>query len=75
MVSLSTARLCGDDPVVACVSFDRFPIAESQRREKPDHDMGGGKCLLEQAMLVESGGMAVQWLYTWETWCVRRIFR
>ena len=49
---LSHARLCGDDPVVRRISFDSFLIGESQRREKPDHDMGGGKCLLEQAMLV-----------------------
>ena len=38
---LSHARLCGNDPVVGCVSFDSFLIGESQRREEPDNDMGG----------------------------------
>ena len=49
---LSHARLCGDDPVVRCVSLAGFLIGKSQRRKKPDNDMRGGKCLLEQAMLL-----------------------
>ena len=31
---------------------ESYGLGESQRREEPDNDMGGGKCLLEQAMLV-----------------------
>jgi hypothetical protein len=45
--------LCGDDPVVGGVSFDGFLIGESQGREEPDDDMGGGKRLLKQAVLLD----------------------
>jgi len=45
-------RAClGNDPVVGCESFDCVFIGEPQRSEKPDHEMGSRKCLLEQAML------------------------
>ena len=49
---LSHARLWGDDPVVRRISFNSFFKSEPQRRKEPDHDMGGGKCLIEQAMLL-----------------------
>ena len=68
---LSHARLCGDDPIVGRVSFDGFLIGESQRREEPENDMGGAVSVCSSRRCwSESGGMAVQWLYTWETWCV-----
>ena len=38
--------------LVGYVSFDSFLIDESHRREEPDDDMGCGRCLLVQAMLV-----------------------